>query len=107
VNESIKNRAAAIRYDISRNRDELSPDPGDLYRFSVALATWDALRLQIDKGPATVEDDQRLAELTHLCQNLSEKVGLGRELTLTGGFLVGAASDRIICDSWQEAAEGW
>jgi hypothetical protein len=106
MNESVKRRAAAIRDHISKD-DELSPDPGDVYRFSVALATWDALRLQIDKGPATVGDDRRFVELTDLCQDLSEKVGLGRELTLAGGFLVGCASERIICDNWQEAARGY
>jgi hypothetical protein len=103
LNESIKNRAAAIRDYVSKFH---SPDPNDLYKFPIALATWDALRLQIDKGPATVDDDRRLADLTSLCENLSEKVGLGRTLT-SAGFLVGSASDRIISKSWQEAAEGW
>ena len=107
MKDSVKNRAAAIREYVSVRLD-LSPDPGGLYKFSVALATWDELRLQIDKGPATVADDRRFTELTHLCQDLSEKVGLGRQLTIAGGgFLVGLASARIICDSWQEAAEGW
>lgn len=104
MNESIKNRAAAIRQDVSNFH---SPDPNDLYRFSVALATWDALRLQIDRGPATVGDDRRLADLTSLCEDLSEKVGLGRTLTLSGGFLVGCGADRLINKTWQEAAEGW
>jgi hypothetical protein len=104
VRESIKDRAAAIRDYVSRVL-ELSPDPVVLYRFSVALATWDALRLQRDKGPVTVADDQRFAVLTYLCQDLSEKVGMGRGLTIPGGFLAGLASERIICDTWQEAAE--
>ena len=104
MKESVKNRAAAIREYVSVRLD-LSPDPGALYRFSVALATWDELHLQIDTGPAAVEDDQRFAELTYLCQDLSEKIGLGRELTIPGGFPAGLASERIICDSWQEAAK--
>ena len=106
MKESIKCRSAAIRNYISK-RDDLSPDPNDLYMFSVTLATWDALRLQIDRGPVTVDDDQRFAELTHRREDLSEKIGLGRDLTITGGFLVGVANERIICDAWQEAAEGW
>jgi hypothetical protein len=35
------------------------------------------------------------------------KVGLGRGLTCPRGFLIGAFSDRIINQAWQEAAEGW
>jgi hypothetical protein len=36
----------------------------------------------------------------------SEQIGLGGQLTDSRGFLVGDPS-RIVCDSWQEAAEGW
>jgi hypothetical protein len=71
------------------------------------LATWDKLRLQIDKGPATVADGRRFAKLTYLCEDLSDKVGLGRELTIYGGFLRGSAADRILRGTWQEVAEGW
>ena len=104
MKDSIKNRAEAIRDHVSKFH---SPDPGDLYRLSVALATWDALRLHIDKGPATVQDDQRFAELTHRCEDLSEKIGLGRALTLPRGFLIGCAADRIVNKTWQEAASEW
>ena len=104
MRESIKNRAAAIRDYVSKFH---SPAPGDLYRFSVALATWDALRLKIDRGPATVADDQRLAELRARCEDLSEKVLNTRELTNRDGFLLGCFADRILEKSWQEAAEDW
>lgn len=104
MNEAIKNRAAAIRDYTSKF---YSPPPGDLYRFSIALATWDALRLKIDRGPATVADDQRLAELRGRCEDLSEKVLNTRQLTSREGFLFGCFADRIINTSWQEAAEGW
>jgi hypothetical protein len=106
MKDSIRNRAEAIREYVSV-RLELSPDPGDLYAFSIALAAWDEMRYQRDKGPVTVGDDQRFRELTYRCENLSEGVGLGRALTIPGGFLAGLASERIISDTWQEAAEGW
>lgn len=104
MNESIKNRAAAIRDYTSKFH---SPAPVDLYRYSIALATWDQLRLKIDRGPATVADDQRFAELTARCEDLSEKVTGSRALTTPSGFLAGCASERIICATWQEASEGW
>lgn len=104
MNQRIKDRAESIRDYVSKFH---APDPGDLYKFSIALATWDRLRWQIDRGPATVGDDQRLAELTVLCEDLSERCGLGRTLTTPGGFLHGCASERILARAWQEASGVW
>jgi hypothetical protein len=109
-NDDIKERAAAVRDYVSRVL-ELSPDPGDLYAFSVAVSTWDHMRYRRSKGdPFTVDDDRRFADLTVLCEDLSEKVGLGRALTISTGdraFLAGSASDRIIDKTWMDAAETW
>ncbi|OCB21808.1 hypothetical protein A5674_27075 [Mycobacterium malmoense] len=107
MNDPIKERAFAIRDHITRLHENLSPDPDDLDRFSVALATWDRLRLQLDRGQATPADERRFEDLTTACEDLSEKIGLGRVLTIDGGFLVGLAPERIINKTWQEAAEAW
>jgi hypothetical protein len=102
--ESLRNRAAAIR-DYLDKRD-LSIDPTMLYRYSVTAAQWEAVRLFIDRGNVTPADDRRFADLTNVLRALSEQIGLGGELTDSRGFLIGDPS-RIICDTWQEAAEGW
>lgn len=104
MRESIKNRAAAIRQYVD-NRD-LPSDPATIYRYSVTAAQWEATRLLIDKGKGTAADDRRFAELSDVLRTLSRQVGLGDELTTSSGFLPGDPS-RIICGTWQEAAEGW
>jgi hypothetical protein len=104
MRESIRNRAAAIRQYVD-NRD-LPADPAAIYRYSVTAAQWEATRLLIDKGKGTAADDRRFAELSDVLRTLSRQVGLGEELTMFGGFLPGDPS-RIICKTWQEAAEGW
>jgi hypothetical protein len=108
VKQSVLDQAAHIRDFIDREyrRDNRSVDPDELYRFSVVLAGWDQARYQREKGPVTVDDDRRFAALTLLCENLSEEIGRGRELTMRGGFLAGDSA-RILCDTWQEATEIW
>ena len=77
-----------------------------LYKYSLAAAQWNAVRLLIDKGTGALADDRRFADLTNVLETLSEQVGLGRDLTDSRGFLV-RDPQRMICASWQEAAEGW
>lgn len=71
------------------------PTPGLLYRFSVTSAQWDAVRLLVDSGKGTTAEDERLAEVTRVLGDFSEQIGLGGN------------PSRIICKSWQEAAEDW
>lgn len=59
----------------------------------------------IDSGRGTPTDDHRFADLTTFFKALSEQVGLGRDLTDSRGFLIRDPSS-IVCDTWQEAAEG-
>jgi hypothetical protein len=102
---SIKNRAACIRWYLDR-QDELSADPATIYRYSVAAAQWEAVRLLIDRGKGTAADDRRFADLSRVLQTLSEQVGLDGALTMPGGFLPRDPS-YLIEATWQEAAEGW
>jgi hypothetical protein len=102
---SLSSRAAAIR-DYLDKQNDLSADPMKLYKYSLAAAPWESVRLLIDSGRGTPADDQRFADLTDVLETLSEQVGLGGDLTDSRGFLVRDPS-RIICDTWQEAAEGW
>jgi hypothetical protein len=104
MRESIKNRAAAIRQYVDKR--DLPADPATIYRYSVTAAQWEATRLLIDKGKGTAADDRRFAELSDVLRTLSRQVGLGDELTMSSGFLPSDPS-RIICETWQEAAEGW
>jgi hypothetical protein len=105
MRESIKNRAAAIRHYLN-NQDHLSVEPVMLYKFSITAAQWEAVRLLIDKGNGTPADDRRFADLTHVLRALSKQIGLGEDLTDSRGFLIYDPS-RIICKTWQEAAERW
>jgi hypothetical protein len=105
MRESIKNRAAAVRDYLDR-QDDLSATAATMYRYSVTAAQWEAMRLLIDKGKGTLADDHRFADLGDALRALSNQVGLGSELTDSRGFLRRDPS-RIICQTWQEAAEGW
>jgi hypothetical protein len=105
VRESIKSRAAQIR-DYLAKQDDLPADPTTIYRYSITAAQWDAVRLLIDRGKGTAADDRRFAELSDVLRTLTRQLGLGHLLTMPGGFLPRDPS-RLICNTWQEAAEGW
>lgn len=109
MNQSVKNRAAAIRHSLDRS--EVNADPATIYRYSITAAQWEAVLLLIDKGTGTPADDKRFAELSHVFRALLEQMGFGRESPT--GFLPNDP-ERILCDTrgsrsprWQEAAEGW
>jgi len=103
IRESLKRRAAAIRYYLRKIEPPIAP--GMMYRYSVTAARWEAVRLLIDRGSSTL-------------RALTKKIGLGTEpvgsrdphavpnVTAHGGFLPHDPG-RIICDTWQEAAVGW
>jgi len=61
------------------------------------------VRLLIDKGKGSPADDKRFAELSDVFRAISVQIGFGE---LPTGFLPNDPS-RILCKSWQEAAEGW
>lgn len=102
MNQSVKNRAAAIRHYLDYS-DHVTADPATIYRYSITAAQWEAVRLLIDRGKATPADDKRFAELSHVLRALSEQMGFGPELPTT--FV--CAPDRLLCATWQEAADGW
>jgi hypothetical protein len=83
-----------------------TPSPATIYKYSITAAQWAAVRLLIDKGKGTPADDKRFAELTRVLQALSREVGLGPDLTDARGFLMRDPC-RILCGSWQQAAENW
>ena len=60
--------------------------------------------LLIDRGKGTPADDKRFSELSLVFRALLEQMGVGSELPT--GFLPNDP-ERILCDTWQEAAEGW
>jgi hypothetical protein len=105
VRESIKNRAAAIRWYLDR-QDDLSADRASMYRYSLTAAQWEATRLLVDSGKGTPADDRRLAELGRALGVLTKQIGLGDDLTGWNGFLPRDPS-RLMYETWQEAAEGW
>ena len=47
MRESIQNRAACIRQYLD-NQDDLSADAAAIYRYSVTIAQWEAMRLLIE-----------------------------------------------------------
>jgi hypothetical protein len=96
------NRAAAIRHYL----DGMGADPTTARRYSLVAARWEALRLAIDRGHTTPGTDDRFRELTPILKALTVELGLGPEVTGWKGFLSGDP-ERIICDTWQEAADGW
>ena len=105
MRESIRNRAAAIR-DYMDKQDDLAADAASIHRYSVTAAQWEAVRLLVDRGKGTAADDRRFVELSDVLKTLSERVGLGGALTMPGGYLP-RDPGRLICKTWQEAAEGW
>jgi hypothetical protein len=62
MNESLKNRAAAIRDYLDKQEPPL--DPTLVYKYSLIAAQWEAVRLLIDRGKGTVADDRRFNELS-------------------------------------------
>jgi hypothetical protein len=105
VGESIKNRAASIRWYLDR-QDDLSADRATMFRYSLTAAQWEATRLLIDGGKGSPADDRRLSELGRALGVLTREIGLGDDLTDYRGFLPRDPS-RLIDKTWQEAAEGW
>jgi hypothetical protein len=59
---SIKRRAAAIRDNLRKAEPGIGP--GSRFRYSVAVAEWEAVRLLIDRGDATRADHKRFAQLS-------------------------------------------
>jgi hypothetical protein len=102
VNQSVKNRAAAIRHALDRSA--VKADPATICRYSITAAQWEAVRLLIDRGKGTPADDKRFSELSLVLRALLEQMGFGSELPT--GFLSNDP-ERILTSSWQEAAEGW
>jgi hypothetical protein len=105
VRESIKNRAAAIRWYLDRQED-LTADRATTYRYSLTAAQWEATRLLVDSGKGKAADDRRLADLGRALGALTRQIGLGDGLTDVNGFLPRDPS-RLIEATWQEAAGGW
>jgi hypothetical protein len=116
MRESLKNRAAAIRDYLGKVEPPI--DPALIHSYSVAAARWEAARLLIDRGDPTAADDRRFQHLGGVLRGLTEEARLptciegnaGSDgipgLTWAGGFLP-RDPQRVICDTWQEAAEGW
>jgi hypothetical protein len=104
MKRSLSSRAVSIRHYLDKQND-LSADHLTHFKFSITAAPGESVRLLIDSGRGTSDDDRRLADLTTIFKALSEQVGLGRDLTDSRGFLIRDPS-RLICDTWQEAAEG-
>lgn len=105
MRESIKNRASSIRHYLDK-QDDLSADAATIYKYSITAAQWEAVRLLIDKGRGTPADDTRFAELDRVLKALTKQIGLGDDITAWKGFLPRDPS-RLICGTWQQAAEGW
>jgi hypothetical protein len=105
MRESIKNRAAAIRHYLAGQTD-LVAGPATMYGYSLTAAQWESLRLLIDTGMGTPADDRRLAELGRVLKTFTKQIGLGDDLTGSRGFLV-RDPQRLMYDTWQEAAEAW
>ncbi len=99
--DSVSNRAAAIRQYLAR----MDADPATARRYSVVAARWEALRLAMERGRTTPGDDKRFLELSHILGGIGAKLGF-TELTDANGFLPGDCQ-RLMCRTWQEAAEGW
>lgn len=83
----------------------MGADPATARRYSLVAARWEELCLAADRGQTTPADDTRLRELTQVITAMSGQLGF-KALTDANGFLPGDPQ-RIICESWQEAAEGW
>lgn len=105
MRETVKNRAAAIRDYLDR-QDDLAADAATLYRYSVTAAQWEAMRLLIDSGKGAPADDRRFGDLTSVLKVLGKQAGLGEEIVAWRGFLP-RDPQRIIFETWREAAEMW
>jgi hypothetical protein len=105
VRDSIKNRAGAIREYVDK-QDDVHADAATIYRYSVAAAQWEAMRLLIDSGKGTVTDDRRFSDLSDVLLKLTRQIGLGHSIVGWNGFLP-RDPGRIINTSWLESARLW
>lgn len=116
MNQSLTNRSAAIRDYLGK----LDPpiDRTLVVNYSRTAARWEAYRLLIDRGQGTPADEQRFRELSDILRDLTERIGLltcTEENKLAGGLpgltdwngFLPRSPSRIVCSSWQEAADGW
>lgn len=103
-------RALAIRSHL-RNAD-----PVKARQYAHTAARWEELRLSIGRRKTTPGDEARYRELSAALRVLSRELGLNTVsvdhgdalagITDSDGFLPGDPQ-RMWCDSWQEAADGW
>jgi hypothetical protein len=116
VNESVRNRSAAVRDYLSKIEPPI--DPMLIHRYSLVSARWEATRLLIDRGNATPADDKRFTELSDILRALTRQISLSTctendrgadgipGLTWPDGWLPCDPS-RIVEATWKQAAEGW
>ena len=112
MNESLKNRTAAIRDYLGK----MDLDPALSYSYAATAARWEAIRLLIHRRKNTLTDDYRYRELSTLLRSLTAKLGL--PACVEGGWdAVPGITDgkgflpkdccRFLCKDWKEAAEMW
>lgn len=116
MNESLKNRAAAIRAYLSNVEPAIAPVPA--YKYAATACRWESTRLLIDSGKGTAADDARFAQLSDTLRRLTARIGLPTctvenkgangipGLTDRNGFLPRDPS-RIVDQTWQQAADEW
>jgi hypothetical protein len=100
MSNAIAERAAAIRQH-RHLRDH--PDQSLVRRYSFVGARFEELRLRQHDGKTTPADDDRLSEIGRMLDAMTKKLNLGPGFN---GFLP-KDPQRLIYDSWLEAARMW
>jgi len=101
MSNAISERAAAIR-DYLRDH----PDRGSVRRYSFLAARFEELKLAQIDGRTTPDDDARFREVGNMLKALTERLGLGDDITGWKDFLP-KDPQRLISDSWPDCARLW
>lgn len=101
MSNAIAERAAAIR-DWLRDH----PDRAAVRRYSFVAARFEEMKLAQIDGRTTPDEDARFREVEQMLRVLTDKLGLGDDITGWKDFLPGDPQ-RIISDSWVESARMW
>ena len=101
MSNAIAERAAAIR-DWLRDH----PDRAFVRRYAFVAARFEEMKLAQIDGRTTPDEDARFREVEQMLRVLTDKLGLGDDITGWKDFLPGDPQ-RIISDSWVESARMW
>jgi hypothetical protein len=74
-------------------------------KYSFVAARWEQLRVRMQDGRTTPDDDVRFRELGEMLRALGNALGFS-DVTASNGFLPGDPG-RIFGDSWLENARLW